>query len=98
MWLYWSIFNSAMPSPENMLQTHRNAVDEAMENIEKRSGCRIPEGSNPSVKPVLLTLDPVNVSFRPFFWYTFVAIANLIVRLRLQNQRNVKFGTYQNLE
>jgi len=98
MWIYWSIFNSAMPSPDKMPQTHRNAVDDALENIEKRSGCRIPEGSNPSVKPVLLTLDPVNVSFRPFFWYIFVAVANLIVRARLQRQHNVKFGIYQNLE
>lgn len=97
-WLYWSIFNSPMPSDQDMPESHRNAVDEALENIERRSGCKIPEGSNPAVTPVLLTLDPVNVSFRPFVWYAFVAVANIIVRIYLQSQCKVEFGTHQNLE
>lgn len=81
-----------------MPQSHRDAVDEALENIEKRAGCKIPDGSNPAVTPVLLTLDPVNVSFRPFFWYIAVALVNIFVRVHLQSRYKVEFGKHKNLE
>jgi hypothetical protein len=98
MWLYWTIFNSAMPPLDVMPQAHRLIINETVENIEKRAGCKIPDGSNPTVTPILLTLDPVNVSFRPFFWYVGIALGNFIARVYLQRRYMIHFGTHDCLE
>jgi len=97
-WLYWSIYNASYTSFEALPQSHQVALKEVCQLIESRSGSTIPEGSNPSVKPLLLTLDPVSVAWRPFFWYAAVAAGNFFLRRKLVREWNVKFGTYHGLE
>jgi hypothetical protein len=87
-----------MPPQHAIPESHSKAVNEGLELIETRAGCKIPDGCNPSVKPVLLTLDPVNVLFRPLLWYVAVAIINLFARIYLWHHHQVQFGTHQNLE
>lgn len=97
-WLYWSIYNASYTSFEALPPVHQKALQEVCQLIERRSGTTIPEGSNPTVKPLLLTLDPVSVVWRPLVWYLAVEISNFFVRRRLVREWNVKFGTYHGLE
>ncbi|OSX60266.1 hypothetical protein POSPLADRAFT_1182745 [Postia placenta MAD-698-R-SB12] len=97
-WLYWSIYNASYTSFEALPPVHQKALQEVCQLIERRSGTTIPEGSNPTVKPLLLTLDPVSVVWRPLVWYLAVEISNFFVRRRLVRDWNVKFGTYHGLD
>lgn len=87
-----------MPPSESMPATHRRAVEDAVELIEKRSGSKVPEGSNPTVAPILLTLDDVHVSFRPFLWYIFVAVGHVLAHKFLEHHWGVKFDTHGDIE
>ena len=87
-----------MPPLESMPATHRHAIEEAVVLIEKRSGSKIPEGSNPAVTPMLLTLDDVHISFRPFLWYTFVAISHVLAHKFLEHHQGVEFDVHGNVE
>jgi len=87
-----------MPSLECMPATHRCAIEEGVELVERRSGSKIPEGSNPAVTPMLLTLDDVHISFRPFLWYTFVAVGHALTHRVLERHWGVKFGVHGDIE
>lgn len=81
-----------------MPRAHRRAIDEAVELIEKRSGSKIPEGSNPAVTPMLLTLDNVHISARPFLWYTFVAFCHFFAHKVLEHRWGVQFSRHGDVE
>ena len=97
-WLYWSIFNAPFAGIDNVPLHEQKALQEVTQLIELRAGVQIPEGSNPAATPLLLTLDPVNVSWRPFVWYAAVAISNAILRRRLRTRWNAKIAVYKDLE
>lgn len=97
-WLYWSIFNTEMPSFDTMPDAHRVVLDEVLDLLEKRVGCKIPEGSAPTIQPIRLTLDKVNIYWRPFAWYAVISIINWFLKLWLRHNRNVHFGTHDGLE
>lgn len=48
--------------------------------------------------PLRLTVDPVNINWRPLGFYVFVAVINLIVRTRLTYRWNIKPCRYDGLE
>ena len=81
-----------------MPATHKHAIEEAVELIEKRSGSKIPEGSNPAVTPMMLTLDDIHISFRPFLWYIFVAIGHVLAHKFLEHHWGVKFDVHGDVE
>lgn len=87
-----------MPSLESMPRTHRHAIDQAVELIEKRSGSKIPEGSNPAVTPMLLTVDDVHISPRPFLWYIFVALCHASAHKLLEHNWGVQFCRHGDVE
>jgi hypothetical protein len=87
-----------MPSLESMPATHRHAIEEGVELIEKRSGSKIPEGSNPAVTPMLLTIDDVHISFRPFLWYIFVALGHFLAHKFFEHHWDVKFDVHGDVE
>ncbi|KAJ8481767.1 hypothetical protein ONZ51_g5790 [Trametes cubensis] len=97
-WLYWSIFNAPFPGIDKVSETHRKVLHEVIQLLEDRAGAKIPEGSNPNAAPLLLTLDPVNVAWRPLIWYAGVALSNTILRRKLRTKWNVKIGVYKDLE
>ena len=96
--MYWSIFNARMPSPESTPATHRHAIDEGVELIEMRSGSKIPDGSNPAVTPMLLTVDDVYIAFRPFLWYIFVAVGHVLAHKFLEIHWGFEFGAHGDVE
>lgn len=87
-----------MPSLESMPIPHRHAIEEAVVLIEKRSGSKIPEGSNPAVTPMLLTIDDVHILFRPFLWYIFVSVTHALAHKFLEQHWAVEFGVHGDLE
>ncbi|KAI1795198.1 hypothetical protein LXA43DRAFT_993885 [Ganoderma leucocontextum] len=97
-WLYWSVFNAPFAGYDKVSQTEQKVLDEVIDLLERRAGIKIPEGSNPTVNPLLLTLDPVNVSWRPLIWYAGIALSNAFLRRRFRNKWNVKVATYKDLE
>ena len=97
-WLHWAVFNAPFPGIENVSKTEYKVLHEVIELLEHRAGVKIPDGSNPSVKPFLLTLDPVTVSWRPLVWYVAVAVSNAYIRRRFKTKWNAKIGTYKDLE
>lgn len=97
-WLYWSTFNTALPPQEKIPDSHRMVLDEATELLEKRIGCSIPTGSDPSIKTLLLTIDPVNVLPRPLMWYVFVRVANKYLRSKYEMKYGLVYGKYKDLE
>ncbi|KAH7921825.1 hypothetical protein BV22DRAFT_1197913 [Leucogyrophana mollusca] len=97
-WLYWDIYNAALPPLESLPRSHRVALDEALDLLQKRSGSVISPGSNADVSPIRLTLDNVNVHWRPFFWYVFVASSNWALKKWLVHSWGARFGSYNGLE
>ncbi|KAH8113258.1 hypothetical protein DFH11DRAFT_1689439 [Phellopilus nigrolimitatus] len=97
-WLYWSTFNAALPPRAQIPSAHRDVLDEATELLEKRVGCKIPDGSNPSVKTLLLTIDPVNVLPRPLVWYLFVKAANVYLLTWYEINYQLMNGRFKDLE
>ena len=87
-----------MPSLDSMPATHRHAIEEGVDLVEKRSGSKIPEGSNPAVTPILLTLDDVQISFRPFLWYILVAALHILAHKFLEYHWSAKFDVYGDVE
>ena len=56
-WLHWAIFNASFDGLEQLSEARKVLLEECMELIERRAGVQIPDGSNPSAKPMTLTLD-----------------------------------------
>jgi len=81
-----------------MPATRRHAIEEAVELIEKRSGSKIPEGSNQAATPMLLTLDDVHISPRPFLLYIFVALGHALVHKFLEHHWGVEFDVHGDVE
>ena len=97
-WLYWSVFNAPFPGYDKVSQMEQTVLDEVVQQIEQRAGTKIPDGSNPAAMPLLLTIDPVNVLWRPLVWYAGVALNNALLRRRFRSKWNATVATYKDLE
>lgn len=97
-WLHWSIYNAPCTSVDALPPARRTVLHEVLQMLEKRAGASIPDGSNPDAKPFLLTLDPVSVTWRPFFWYASVALSNYYQRRQYESQWQATVSTYKGLE
>ncbi|KZS98053.1 hypothetical protein SISNIDRAFT_436884 [Sistotremastrum niveocremeum HHB9708] len=97
-WLHWSSFNSLMPTAGSLSLTNETAIQEAFTMLQMRCGVKIPEGSNPAVKPLLLTLDSVNVRGRPLVWYVLVKALNMGLRSWFDFRYGVSYFTHGDLE
>ncbi|KAH8830507.1 hypothetical protein DL96DRAFT_1593214 [Flagelloscypha sp. PMI_526] len=96
-WLYWAMFNETLPPLEDVPRIRRIFLDEAVEALEKRIGCQIPEGYS-DAKPFLLTLDAVNIIPRPLWWYAWVGLTNICVRKWFEIFHNMQFQQHGGLE
>lgn len=71
---------------------------EAVALFEKRAGAKIENGTNPSVTPILLTLDPMKVCARPLVWYVSVKVANIVLQMHLERRFGLRYGRLGDLE
>lgn len=97
-WLYWSMFNQDMPPLERMSPSHRAALEEAVTLLENRTGTKFPEGSDPSVIPLRLTIDPTFINWRPVTFYALVGLINRYLKWRYIHHFGAKYENRENLE
>lgn len=83
---------------EDIPKSRRKLLDETVDLLERRAGMKFPEGFNHEVTVLRLTIDPVSTAARPFGWYVIVAIANFLVRWRLESRWQARRGTFHGLE
>ncbi|KAJ3570200.1 hypothetical protein NP233_g4560 [Leucocoprinus birnbaumii] len=97
-WLYWSMFNADMPSWEQVPALHQEALDEAMALLQKRTGTKFPEGSNPHTTPLRLTIDPTFICWRPITFYAIIGVINRLLRYHYISQFGAMLQRHENLE
>jgi hypothetical protein len=97
-WLYWSIFNTDLPPLDQLSQSHRAVLDEALDLLQKRSGSIIQEGSNPKIQPMRLTIDSVNIMWRPLTYYAIIFSINWCLRVMCENKWGASYGYYDGIE
>ena len=97
-WLHWSIYNAPFTSLDALPPARQKLMLEVLAMLEKRAGASIPDGSNPDAKPFLLTLDPVSVAWRPFFWYACITLNNYFQRRHYESDWNATVSTHKGLE
>jgi pimeloyl-ACP methyl ester carboxylesterase len=97
-WLYWSIFNTELPPLDTLPPAHRTALEEALDLMQKRTGAVITEGSAPDIQPMRLTLDKVNITWRPFWWYATVGVVNRFMRHWFVQNWGAYHRSYDGLE
>ncbi|KAH8105879.1 hypothetical protein BXZ70DRAFT_917198 [Cristinia sonorae] len=98
IWLYWSIFNEVFTTMEDIPKARRRLLEQTVILLEKRSGLKFPEGFNPDVETLRLTVDPVSTAARPLVWYVVISLANRLVKWRLASRWDVRRGTFQGLD
>ena len=64
-WLYWAIFSSTVEDGEEFTLE----VEEFLAEMEQRDGTKLIPGYDPKIKPIRVTLDPVQTTHRPLIWY-----------------------------
>ncbi|KXN89654.1 hypothetical protein AN958_05521 [Leucoagaricus sp. SymC.cos] len=97
-WLYWSMFNAEMPPCEQIPPLHKDALDEALALLQKRTGTQFPEGSNPLIAPLRLTIDPTFICWRPITFYAIIGLINRWLRHHYLNHFDATFERYDNLD
>ena len=97
-WLYWSIFNKNMPSLDELTHPQRVVMDDAIALIEKRTGSKIEEGSNPTAPPMRLTVDDVNILWHPLCYYVAIWFINSCLKRWYESRWNARFRSYHMLE
>ncbi|KAF8621659.1 hypothetical protein AX15_007673 [Amanita polypyramis BW_CC] len=97
-WIYWSIYNADMPPFEDLSTTQQTVINEALEQLQMRTGCKIPQGSNPSYPAIRLTIDPIKINCRPLTFYILVALVNRYLRGWFMVRYNVKYGSHKGLQ
>ena len=97
-WLYASLYNMPLPSPEHLPPAHLSVLENAVDMLENRMGIKIPAGTDSSIKPICLTVDRVNVYHRPLIFYAAVKFGNWLTRYWLEMQWGCRFGCYEGLE
>jgi hypothetical protein len=60
IWLSWSCFNLPLDEAQKT-KRYITYLDDTLRTLEARTGMTLPEGYNPDVSILRLTLDPVNV-------------------------------------
>lgn len=83
---------------DDIPRARRRLLEETVELLERRSGVKFPEGFNPEVHTLRLTVDPVSTAARPFMWYVVLSVINWLVRRRLESKWHARGGTFDGLE
>ncbi|KAH9482722.1 hypothetical protein JR316_0004822 [Psilocybe cubensis] len=79
-WLFWAMYNSDLPSRDSISATQRIAIDEAVALLQKRAGSKFEEGFNSTITPMRLTIDKINILWRPLTFYVIVTFVNSVIR------------------
>lgn len=97
-WLYWSIFNAELPPLESLPESQRLTLSWALDLLQRRSGCTFEKGSNPAAQPIRITIDNVNIMWRPLTFYVIVFIVNSCLKSWYTRDWGVRCHHYDGLE
>ncbi|RDB22664.1 hypothetical protein Hypma_010101 [Hypsizygus marmoreus] len=97
-WLYWSIFNADMPPLETLSTSQRAILDRTVDLLQKRSGYIFQEGSNPAAQPMRVTIDDVNILWRPFTFYMAIFSINFCFKKLYEFVWDTHYGHRDGLE
>lgn len=97
-WLYWAMYNAELPPPERISRSRQIALDDALALLQKRIGCKIEEGSDEEIKPMLLTIDKTNILWRPLTFYSVICLINWLLKLWHTNYLDVEHGYSNGIE
>ncbi|RDB16848.1 hypothetical protein Hypma_002467 [Hypsizygus marmoreus] len=97
-WLFWTIFNADMPPVETLSASQQAVLDRAVDLLQKRSGHAFEEGSNPAVQPMRVTVDDVNILWRPLTYYVVITSINLCLKNLYRFRWDAHYGHYDGLE
>ncbi|KAF9534250.1 hypothetical protein CPB83DRAFT_902204 [Crepidotus variabilis] len=97
-WLYWAMYNAELPPLEDLPETNRSALNDALALFQRRVGCKIEEGSNPHAMPMRLTIDNTLILWRPLSFYLLVGTINWGLRLLYKSRWNANHGYFNGLE
>lgn len=98
VYLYWVFYNSTLPALHLLPDHRRKVLDNAIKQIEHRAGMTISDNPSSGASPMLLTVDRLNVTSRPFVLYAVVFAANWMFRRWLERAHGIRFGCYEGLE
>ncbi|ORX37879.1 hypothetical protein BD324DRAFT_578355 [Kockovaella imperatae] len=79
IWLSWSCFNLPYEDVQNN-KKWLDFLDASLKMLEARTGTRFPDGFDPNVEMLRLTLDPVNAKGRPLILYAVTNTINWFLR------------------
>jgi hypothetical protein len=74
------MFHADLPKPEEMSESHKAAFGEGFAQLQKRLGCKVDEGTDPNIIPMRLSLDRMDIQWRPLSFYFLICSTNLILR------------------
>jgi len=97
-WLYWAMFHADLPILEEMSESHKAIFGEGIARLQRRLGCKVEEGTNPSITLMRLSLDHMGIQWRPFSFYFLVCSTNLILRRLYQAWWGVQFRHFDGVE
>ncbi|PPQ94006.1 hypothetical protein CVT25_009854 [Psilocybe cyanescens] len=97
-WLFWAMYNSDLPPRERLPAIQRKAIDEAVELLQKRSGCKFEDGSDSAITPMRLTIDKINILWRPLTFYLIVNSVNWTLRTIYKRSWDFSHGHSNGLE
>ena len=97
-WLYWAMYNTELPPLESLPDGQWTALEEALELLQKRLGCKLEEGSNPKIVPMRVTIDKTNIMWRPLIYYALICFVNWLLRQLYKARWDVRYGHRNGIE
>jgi hypothetical protein len=96
-WLAWSVFSTHF---EALTEEEKDNIDEKIAVMEMRAGMKIPQDvqGEKVVKPMRLTLDPLNVRMRPLVAYAVIGGVQVGLREIYRWKYGVTFGSFRGIE
>jgi len=82
-WLAWSFFASNLEEIRKNAE-YMNEIHEVIRIIENEKKVKFPEGYNPDVQCIRLTLDPIRSIPRPFVFYVVIFMLNYVYYIVLR--------------
>ena len=92
------MYNTELPPLESLPDNQWTALEEALELLQKRLGCRIEEGSNPKIVPMRITIDKTTIMWRPLTYYVIVCLVNYVLRQLYKTWWDLQFGHSNGIE
>lgn len=83
---------------DHLPDAHRENLDQSLDLLQKRLGCRAPEEPSIDVEPMRLTIDPIQIMGRPLMFYIAIKVINLTLLKYYEMKWDARLGRTDDLE